>query len=105
MGKSGKKFVQSVTEDPIGFVSNPTVFLGTKGPKDAVEGYLEGKLPELPAAPVLATEETASEQLADDANLENQITGRRGRASTILSGPQGLSGSTQYSARKTLLGA
>jgi len=50
--------------------------------------------------------EDANKALADDAALQEIVGGnrKRGRASTVLSGPQGLSGSTQYSARRTLLG-
>ena len=50
--------------------------------------------------------EQAAKDLAGDAAMQEQLQSsrRRGRASTVLSGPQGLSGSTQYSARRTLLG-
>jgi len=53
------------------------------------------------------TPEDAAGEVEKAPDLQDQLapSKKRGRASTILSGPQGLSGSNQYSARKTLLGA
>lgn len=52
------------------------------------------------------TPEKTAEELAQDQYMQDQLASsrRKGRASTQLTGPQGLSGSTSYSARRTLLG-
>lgn len=53
------------------------------------------------------TPEEAAKKVADDVEMQAQLaySKRKGRASTQLTGQQGLSGSNTYSARKTLLGA
>lgn len=80
--------------------------------KNEVVGALTPDLPDIPnfndiASPTNTPDPSAAaDALANDAAMQAQLdeSRKRGRASTILTGPQGLSGSTQYSARKTLLG-
>lgn len=60
-----------------------------------------------PVGDPVAEAEAAAKALKEDANMQEQLNSsrKRGRASTILTGPQGLSGSNAYSSKKTLLGA
>jgi len=102
----------------IGDAARTTATLGVASAGDVV-GLMKKQVPDLPALPVddpsktgpvgdpVAEAEAAAKALKEDANMQEQLAGsrKRGRASTILTGPQGLSGSNAYSSKKTLLGA
>lgn len=76
---------------------------------DTGSEMLKKEVPNLPSIPVEAPVDTeaAEKALREDAAVQDQLSSsrKRGRASTVLTGPQGLSGSTAYSSKKTLLGA
>ena len=102
-GNSIKKF----TEDP----GRMAAFVATGGFSEVGRSAIKELTPSMPDMPSMGastdqpTANDAAEALSQDAALL-EMEGRktRGRASTILTGPQGLSGSTQYAARRTLLG-
>lgn len=80
--------------------------------KDAYGGMAKDATPDLPAITDspdtnTPTPEEAAKKVADDVEMQGQLESsrRKGRASTVLTGSQGLGGSNTYSARKTLLGA
>lgn len=58
-------------------------------------------------APEAPTEASIDQGLQEDAALADQAQGsrRRGRASTVLTSPQGLLGQAGTSSRRTLMGA
>lgn len=106
--KKATKSVEKFVEDP-GRVINAGLTGGLSEIGRSAINELTPSMPDMPnfndPAVAQPTANDAAEALSQDAALL-EMEGRktRGRASTILTGPQGLSGSTQYAARRTLLG-
>jgi len=111
--KKAGRSVEKFAEDP-GRAATAALTMGAsevfRTVKNEAVRELAPDMPDLPnfedAATNTPTPDDAAKGVADDAAMQEQLgdTRKRGRASTIISGPQGLSGSTSYSARKTLLG-
>lgn len=104
--KKAASSVEKFVEDP-GRMAMAAATMGYSEVGRSAINELTPSMPDMPGMEGMEqpTPEDAMKGLADDAAL-TEVQGRRarGRASTILTGPQGLSGSNQYSARRTLLG-